>query len=353
MTMATQAKWDSIPDVEEQTPLPEPIKFDFRGNDRRRMKRMFRASVADGFMERAIGAPTLTRLKTRAVIKTEEELGAFQDELPYGNGDVRDEIQRQLREMYDVQNRVVNYDPEPENHPAYTGEAVDLEEGDVVQVCRYTHKSELMRDRGARVLEVSDPADATTDFIVRDVKPVAVLLESTHALNNDPEWWRREAIVGRNLRKQAELERRAEKKRRERERVQQRKDVDLDVLMEEIIIPHARKKANEVWPGGTVDVDDITWFWSNRYSWAAGYAYYGNAIPQDVEVEGKRLAIGLSPHYYYQHGIDALLGVVRHELIHIWQYEHPDSPNGGGHGRGFKQWLDDMDTHRHCNPYSK
>lgn len=141
----------------------------------------------------------------------------------------------------------------------------------------------------------------------------------------------------------------------ERSEAYQRREeeTDLETLMEEIIKPHARKKVNEVWPGGTVDVDEITWFWSNRYSWAAGYAYHGSAIPQDVDVEGRRLAIGLSPHYYYQHGIDALLGIVRHELIHIWQYEHPDAPNGGGHGRGFKQWLDDMDTHRHCKTWSK
>jgi hypothetical protein len=132
------------------------------------------------------------------------------------------------------------------------------------------------------------------------------------------------------------------------EPAQRRKEeTDIDVLLHDVVIPHARTKANDVWPGGTVDVDEINWFWNPQLSNAAGMAYHGSAVPQRY-VDG-RLAIGLAKEYYYKHGVEDLLEVVRHELIHIWQYEHPDAPNGHGHGPGFKQWMNDMDTHRHCN----
>lgn len=131
------------------------------------------------------------------------------------------------------------------------------------------------------------------------------------------------------------------------EAAQRRKDeADLETLMEEIVIPHARKWANDVWPGGTVDVDEIDWFWNPQLSNAAGMAYHGTAVPQRY-ADGY-YAIGLAPLYYYKHGVDKLLEIVRHELIHQWQYMHSDAPKGGGHGRGFKQWVGDMDTHRHC-----
>jgi predicted SprT family Zn-dependent metalloprotease len=65
-----------------------------------------------------------------------------------------------------------------------------------------------------------------------------------------------------------------------------------------------------------------------------------------------RYAIGLAPDYYYQKGIDNLLEVVRHELIHQWQYQHPDGGRGG-HGPKFRQWVDDLDTERYCKHWSK
>lgn len=126
-----------------------------------------------------------------------------------------------------------------------------------------------------------------------------------------------------------------------------KRETDLDILMEEIVIPHAREKVNEVWPGGTVDVDNIDWFWNPQLSNSAGMAYHGTAVPE--RYSDAQHAIALAPEYYYKHGTEELLKVVRHELIHQWQYMHPDSPNGGGHGRGFKQWVDDMNTNRYCN----
>ena len=347
--MASQKAWDEIPNVEEQTPLPETIKFEFRRNDdRRRMKRKFRAAVADGWMERAIGAPTLTRLKTRAVIKTEEELEAFREEMPY-NRDMREEIRSQIRAMYDVDNRVVNYDPAPSAHPLATEEPVEIEAGDIVEVVRYEQTNEIKREHGARLFEKSEPMEDTKTYVVKEIDSPGVLLESTFGLSTEPEWWLQDAIVGLDIREKAEREYKAEKRRRYRARVEERKQTDMDTLMEEIVIPHARKWVNEVWPGGSVDVDAIDWFWNPQLTNAAGMAYYGTAVPESMA--SGRYAIGLAPDYYYQKGIDQLLEIVRHELIHQWQYQHPDGK--GGHGPKFKQWMDDMDTHRHCKRWSK
>jgi len=159
-------------------------------------------------------------------------------------------------------------------------------------------------------------------------------------------WIPKSRIIAVDPENTRRLHNRLRKKKNRQQTIKQRKEeTDLDTLMDEVVKPHARQKVDEVWPGGTVDVDEISWFWNTRLRKCAGKAYHGTAVPQMVG--DAQLAIGLAPEYYYKHGIKEMLKVVRHELVHIWQYNHPDS-NGGGHGSDFKQWLDDMDTHRHC-----
>ena len=122
----------------------------------------------------------------------------------------------------------------------------------------------------------------------------------------------------------------------------------MDALLD-LVIEHARGRCAEVWPGGTVDVDDIHWFWNTRLSSSAGIAYPRRNPKHGGE---EHPAIGLAPDYYYQFGLDGLLKTVRHELIHQWQYEHPDG-GYGGHGPKFRQWVDDLDTTRHCQHWNK
>lgn len=244
------SNYDEVPDVSKQTELENgPVKVRWSGHDRSRVRRGIRAAVADGYIERGVAMPVMTRQKTQIVIKTEEELEAFKAELSYKakwkvQQRIEDEIEEQLSE---------------------------------------------------------DEEDDSVEDVPEDVR------------------------------------RRME-------------ETDMDALMEDIVIPHARQWVDEVWPGGSVDVDAIDWFWNPYLSNAAGMAYYGSAVPETM-ADG-RYAIGLAPAYYYQHGLDALLEIVRHELIHQWQYQHPDGGNGG-HSRKFKQWVDDMDTHRHCKHWSK
>ena len=126
-----------------------------------------------------------------------------------------------------------------------------------------------------------------------------------------------------------------------------RRQADMDAILD-LVIEHARDRCAEVWPGGTVDPDDIYWFWNTRLSSSAGMAY-----ARKGRQHGDRPAIGLAPDYYYQFGLDAVLRTARHELIHQWQYEHPDGFDSGGHGTDFKQWVDDLDTTRHCEHWSK
>lgn len=164
--------------------------------------------------------------------------------------------------------------------------------------------------------------------------------------------WRVERRIEREIEKQlngdgdeVERERSDSYKRRQEE-------TDMSVVMDEIIIPHAKKWATEVWPGGTVDVDDISWFWNYHLTSCAGKAYWWGSEP-NKRYDVSSPAIGLAPGYYYQHGLDEMLAVVRHELIHVWQKEHKMGKSDGGHGPDFKQWIDDMDTHRHCKLWSK
>lgn len=102
---------------------------------------------------------------------------------------------------------------------------------------------------------------------------------------------------------------------------------------------HAGEVCESVWPGGTVDPDAIEWTWNGRLRSTAGrFRAHPDDRPPEVE-----LAWG----YYREHGLAELLSTVRHELIHAWQYFHPD---GGrvGHGPTFTQWVEDLDTSRHC-----
>lgn len=246
--MATEIQWDSLPNVEEQTQLENPIKIRWSKDtdDRRRLRRAFTAALEDGWTERAIGVRIFHRQKTQIVIETEEELEAFENEL---------NRVRSNRSLLRIRNEIEK----------------QTEDGNPIQTDEDT---------------LSDEAR------------------------------------------------------------QRKENTDMDELMEETIIPHARKVANDVWPGGTVDVDEIDWFWNPQLRRSAGRCYAGTAVPKSYA--DSHLAVGLAPEYYYKHGIEALLKVVRHELIHCWEYNHPDCTGGMGHGPKFKQWIDDLDTHRHC-----
>jgi hypothetical protein len=354
--MVTQSQWNSLPDVEEQTQLDEPIKVRWSSQNRSRMRRRFRAALADGYMEEAIGLPVVTRQSTNIVIKTEEELEVLRKCSSMVKWRVWErieaEIKDQLPDELKAQPIPTKYEPPLKDHPCYKSVSLDLKVGDRIETLKYNGHGTVYDDDNNNIGDKKCNANGTiTYYTVRRVEDDRVLAQwcNRDTLN----WLPREQIVGVSVYEKAKAEYKEYKRQRaaakKEAKVSKRKETDMDTLMEEVVIPHARKWANEVWPGGTVDVDEICWFWNPYLSNAAGYAYWGGAVPKTMA--SGRLAIGLAPGYYYQHGIDKLLEIVRHELIHIWQYEHPEGD--GGHGPTFHQWTDDMDTHRHCKHWSK
>jgi len=261
--------------------------------------------------------------------------------------------------------QVLEYDPAIEKHPAYRPTDPEYRPGDVVRILHYDG-FEFLRDEegnqiGQRLYLTDDAAEKYSHGEVSLLTSHNVVFEedgdsvriSTGGLtmSGSSRWIPKTRVIEFNSEGTQMLHTRLRKRKNKQQKIERRKEeTDLDVLMEEVVKPHARKKVNEVWPGGTVDVDEISWFWNTRLRSCAGKAYHGNAVPQmagDAD-----LAIGLAPAYFYQHGRGELLAVVRHELIHCWEFNHTDI-NGCGHGPKFKQWIDDMDTHRHCKNWTK
>lgn len=119
-----------------------------------------------------------------------------------------------------------------------------------------------------------------------------------------------------------------------RNRIMNVDNTDKEAVMD-ICIQHAHDVVQEVWSGGTVDPDTLQWKWNNRLRSSAGrYCTH----PPTIE---------LAWEYFEKHNWNELLSIVRHELIHAWQHKHPDC-NNIGHGPKFKQWLDDLETEKHC-----
>lgn len=123
------------------------------------------------------------------------------------------------------------------------------------------------------------------------------------------------------------------------------RNTDMEKLLTEDVVTHAETWSQDVFDG-TVDVSKISFFWNPYLTDSAGMAY--SSVPNTLP--GRGLGIGLSKDYYYARGRDELLRIVRHELIHIWQY----ISNGKmGHGKDFRQWVSDMNTDRHCRPWNR
>lgn len=254
----------------------------------------------------------------------------------------------------------ISYDPPIEEHPDYVPETPDIEVDDVVDVLAYSGARTIRSNGGGAAADrevlgqekfLSDGYVEANDspyvqqFTVKAVRGEKVKVQYTSL--GEPHWIPRDMIVDVNHRATAEYlrkrRRRAQRAKRIRERVTQ---TDLDQLMD-VVKRHARKVCSDVW-NDTIDPDRADWFWNKRLRSSAGMCYT-NSYSSPKGVGGP--AIGLAPNYYYLHGTDELLAVVRHELIHLWQVLHPD---GGtiGHGPKFRQWIDDLDTHRHCNHWS-
>ncbi|MFC7225649.1 SprT-like domain-containing protein [Halalkalicoccus sp. GCM10025322] len=103
---------------------------------------------------------------------------------------------------------------------------------------------------------------------------------------------------------------------------------------------HANAVAAEYFP--ELPVDAIGWETSTRMQRSAGRAIYDH--------RSEAITIRLSWDAYEAYGWEQFARVVRHELIHAWQYYERGTAD---HGPTFKQWVEPLETDRHCERYAE
>jgi len=84
---------------------------------------------------------------------------------------------------------------------------------------------------------------------------------------------------------------------------------------------------------GEIDLDRVTFKMNHRWKRVGGRA--------------NGYSITLSGNHLDRDGWNEFLDIVRHELIHVWQYHAEDGMNGG-HDAQFHGWLVPACTKRHC-----
>lgn len=123
---------------------------------------------------------------------------------------------------------------------------------------------------------------------------------------------------------------------------------------------HIREYANEVvhgneWALSDIDLSKVTFETRKKARRRHGVASYNG---------GDDVTVGISAHTIENGDFDAVKETIRHELVHVWQYQHQgktvELPNGTvvedvdtGHTGSWYEWEDLMDVQRTNNHYSK
>jgi predicted SprT family Zn-dependent metalloprotease len=108
---------------------------------------------------------------------------------------------------------------------------------------------------------------------------------------------------------------------------------------EDELLARAREYAATV--GIDVDLDAVSWEVSRRAKRRAGACVYHGG--RDA------VAIRLTWAAYRSFGWDEFTDVIRHELVHAWEFlEYGES----GHGERFREKADAVDASRHCPSFS-
>ena len=103
---------------------------------------------------------------------------------------------------------------------------------------------------------------------------------------------------------------------------------------------HAATVAAEHFP--ELPVGEITWETSTRMERSAGKAIYDPA--------SEAITIRLSWDACQEYGWAQFARVVRHELIHAYQYHERGEAD---HGPTFRRWIEPLETDRHCERYAE
>jgi len=108
------------------------------------------------------------------------------------------------------------------------------------------------------------------------------------------------------------------------------------------------------WPLSAVDLSKVTFETRRRARKRHGVTEYGR---------GDRVTVGVSEKTIERAGFEAVKETIRHELVHVWQYQHQgetvELPTGAvvedvrtGHTGCWYEWEKLMDVQRTSNHYS-
>lgn len=111
---------------------------------------------------------------------------------------------------------------------------------------------------------------------------------------------------------------------------------------DEEIVAHARVHAREVAPAIGVDLDDVAWTVSPRAKRRAGACRWDG--------DDETATIVLSRRAYETYDRAAFEAVVRHELIHAWEFQRYGESD---HGPRFRERAAEFDVSVHCDSFTE
>ena len=91
-----------------------------------------------------------------------------------------------------------------------------------------------------------------------------------------------------------------------------------------------------------VDLEMVEWDVSHRAKRRAGSCRYDS--------ESRQVTIRLTWDAYRENGWEEMTDVIRHELVHAWEFQQFGE---SGHGERFRDKADEVDAPRHCTPFSE
>jgi len=110
----------------------------------------------------------------------------------------------------------------------------------------------------------------------------------------------------------------------------------------EEILAHARVHARSIADRLAVDLSAIEWEVSTRARRRAGACRWAR--------EEQTATIVLSRQAYESYDREGFEAVVRHELIHAWEFQQFGE---SGHGPRFRRKADELEVPRHCESFTK
>ncbi|WP_435361249.1 SprT-like domain-containing protein [Haloarchaeobius sp. DFWS5] len=91
-----------------------------------------------------------------------------------------------------------------------------------------------------------------------------------------------------------------------------------------------------------VDLDAVSWEVSKRAKRRAGACRYN---PSD-----ETCTVVLTWRAYQAYGWRTFTDTIRHELVHVWEFQQFGE---SGHGARFREKAAELDAPRHCDPFSE